>query len=51
MGIKALYPKIKTIKANKEHYKYPYLLNKFKNDKGANNKSYNAKKVLLMMII
>ena len=34
MGIKALYPKIKTTKANKEHYKYPYLLNEFKNKDG-----------------
>ncbi len=34
MGIRALYPKIKTTKANKEHYKYPYLLDEFKNDKG-----------------
>ena len=34
MGIRALYPKVKTTKANKEHYKYPYLLNEFKNDKG-----------------
>jgi putative transposase len=33
MGIKALYPKIKTTIANKEHKKFPYLLNKFKNDK------------------
>ena len=34
MGIRALYPKVKTTKANKEHYKYPYLLNEFKNEKG-----------------
>jgi len=33
MGIKALYPKVKTTIANKEHKKYPYLLNAFKNDK------------------
>jgi len=33
MGIKALYPKPKTTIANKEHKKYPYLLNEFKNDK------------------
>ncbi len=33
MGINALYPKKKTTKSNKEHYKYPYLLNQFKNDK------------------
>jgi putative transposase len=32
MGIRALYPKIKTTIANKEHKKYPYLLNEFKND-------------------
>ena len=32
MGIKALYPKIKTTAANKEHKKYPYLLGEFKND-------------------
>jgi len=31
MGIKALYPKPKTTIANKEHKKYPYLLNAFKN--------------------
>ena len=31
MGIKALYPKAKTTIANKEHKKYPYLLNDFKN--------------------
>jgi len=29
MGIKALYPKPKTTIANKEHTKYPYLLNEF----------------------
>ncbi len=34
MGIKALYPKVKTTIANKEHKKYPYLLNEFKNNKG-----------------
>ena len=34
MGIKAMYPKVRTTKANKEHKKYPYLLNEFKNDKG-----------------
>ena len=32
MGIRALYPKIKTTISNKEHKKYPYLLNEFKND-------------------
>ena len=32
MGIKALYPKIRTTIANKEHQKYPYLLDEFKND-------------------
>jgi len=32
MGIKALYPKYKTTKAYKEHYKYKYLLKEFKND-------------------
>ena len=32
MGIRALYPKVKTTKANKEHKKYPYLLESFKND-------------------
>ena len=32
MGIRALYPKPRTTKANKEHKKYPYLLNEFKND-------------------
>jgi len=32
MGIKALYPKVKTTIANKEHKKFPYLLGKFKND-------------------
>jgi len=32
MGIKALYPKPKTTMANKEHKKYPYLLNEFKNE-------------------
>jgi len=34
MGIRALYPKVKTTIANKEHKKYPYLLNEFKNNKG-----------------
>ena len=32
MGIRALYPKHKTTQAYKEHYKYKYLLNEFKND-------------------
>lgn len=32
MGIKALYPKKKTTIINKQHKKYPYLLNVFKND-------------------
>lgn len=32
MGIKALYPKVRTTIANREHKKYPYLLNAFKND-------------------
>lgn len=32
MGIRALYPKTHTTIANKEHKKYPYLLNEFKND-------------------
>ena len=32
MGIKALYPKKKTTITNKQHKKYPYLLNVFKND-------------------
>jgi putative transposase len=31
MGIRALYPMPKTTIANKEHKKYPYLLNAFKN--------------------
>ena len=30
MGIEALYPKPKTTTANKEHYKYPYLLKDFR---------------------
>jgi putative transposase len=30
--IRALYPKVKTTVANKEHKKYPYLLKEFKND-------------------
>ena len=33
MGIRALYPKVRTTAANKEHKKYPYLLKEFKNDK------------------
>ena len=33
MGIEALYPKPKTTIANREHYKYKYLLKQFKNDK------------------
>jgi putative transposase len=33
MGIRALYPKARTTTANKEHKKYPYLLNEFKNEK------------------
>ena len=33
MGIRALYPKLRTTLANKEHKKYPYLLKEFKNDK------------------
>jgi len=32
MGIRALYPKHKTTQAYKEHYKYKYLLEEFKND-------------------
>ena len=32
IGIKAMYPKVRTTKANKEHKKYPYLLKEFKND-------------------
>jgi len=32
MGISAIYPKPKTTIANKEHKKYPYLLNEFKNN-------------------
>jgi putative transposase len=34
MGIVALYPKPKTTIANKEHYKYPYLLKDFRDDAG-----------------
>jgi putative transposase len=34
MGIEALYPMPKTTTANKEHYKYPYLLKDFRNDAG-----------------
>jgi len=33
MGIRALYPKVRTTIAHKEHKKYPYLLNEFKNNK------------------
>ena len=33
LGIKAIYPTKKTTIPNKEHYKYPYLLKQFKNDK------------------
>ena len=32
LGIEAIYPKKKTTKANKLDYKYPYLLNEFKNE-------------------
>ena len=32
MGIKALYPNKKTAVINKQHKKYPYLLNTFKNE-------------------
>ena len=32
IGVKALYPKVKTTIANQEHKKYKYLLNEFKND-------------------
>jgi len=34
MGIVALYPKPKTTTANKEHYKYPYLLKDFRDYAG-----------------
>ena len=34
MGIEALYPKPKTTTANKEHYKYEYLLKEFRNHAG-----------------
>jgi putative transposase len=34
MGIEALYPKPKTTTANKEHYKYSYLLKEFRNYAG-----------------
>ena len=34
MGIVALYPKPKTTVANKEHYKYPYLLKDFRDYAG-----------------
>jgi len=34
LGICALYPKPKTTIANRVDYKYPYLLDKFKNDEG-----------------
>jgi putative transposase len=33
MGIKVIYPMPKTTITNKEHKKYPYLLNQFKNEK------------------
>ncbi len=33
LGIEAIYPKKKTTKANSLDYKYPYLLNEFKNEK------------------
>ena len=33
MGIRALYPKVRTTIANQEHKKYPYLLKEFKNYK------------------
>ena len=32
MGLRALYPKVKTTKANREHKKYPYLLKSYKNN-------------------
>ena len=32
IGVKALYPKVKTTIANQEHKKYKYLLNEFKNN-------------------
>jgi putative transposase len=32
IGVKALYPKAKTTISNKEHTKYPYLLNEFKKE-------------------
>ena len=32
MGIRALYPKKKTTQVNKAHYKYPYLLHRYKNE-------------------
>jgi hypothetical protein len=38
MGIRALYPKVRTTLANKEHRKYPYLLKAFKNDNNLYNK-------------
>ena len=34
MGIRALYPKVKTSISSKEHKKYPYLLCSLKNNKG-----------------
>lgn len=34
IGIEALYPKPKTTTANKEHYKYPYLLSDFRDYEG-----------------
>ena len=37
MGIRALYPKQKTSIANKEHMKYPYLLEAYKNSDGQVN--------------
>jgi len=33
MGTRALYPKVRTTLANKEHKKYAYLLKEFRNDK------------------
>jgi len=35
LGIQALYPKPKTTVANKLDYKYPYLLDEYKDDKGS----------------
>jgi len=34
MELESIYPKPKTTQANKEHYKYPYLLKDFRNDVG-----------------